>query len=100
MSELIATGTAETDFSAGTFTVAAGSWKFLFIKGVPDSNGIIQCPPDAAQYELAQVTSGGNYNVLRTLTSQTFQKFGAIPAGSYAVRRIDTGAESGMDITG
>lgn len=100
MSELIARGTAETQFSTGTFTVNSGSWKFLFIKGTPDSNGVIQDPPNGAQYELAQVTSGGNYNVLRVLTDKTFQNYGAIPAGSYAVRRLNTGASSGLDITG
>lgn len=99
MSELIPLGTAETEFSDGTFSVDAGSFKYLFIKGPPNSAGE-SAVAGPVEYELALVTSDGDYNVIRSLSENTYLKYGAVPAGSYALRRVDTSTESGVDITG
>ena len=100
MSQLIPIGNTETAFSAGLFTVLANSEKVLYIKGVAGKNAPA---PSGVYFEIAHVTSGGDYTVMATVDASNINDKGRIPAGNWAARRlaVTAGTETaGMDVEG
>jgi hypothetical protein len=95
MTELIAAGADQTAWA--DVTVAAGASKALFIK----SGTANQTAPANAVYEIAYKVGSSDYEVFDRITPSNIACKGVITApGTFGLRRIATGATSGMNTEG
>lgn len=94
----IAPGATATAFSAGEFTVTAGTPVGLFITSATDGNFI----PSGVDFELAFKTADSEYTVLMVLNAQNILQNSSISVpGTYAVRRLGAyyaGASAGFEV--
>lgn len=89
MAELIATGTAQAD--SADFAVVAGTPTTLYIKPASGSD-----VPFGCQYLLQHKTPAATYITMEVINERS-PATTVSGVGTWRVRRVDTGVNTGMD---